>query len=64
MQIGGSLFLIAAGAILAFAVQDQINGVDLTMVGYILFAVGVLGLVVSLIVSSQRSRDDRRPPRV
>ena len=65
MQIGSSLFLLAAGAILAFAVQDSINGVDLTMVGYILIAVGALGLVVSLILSG-RSRDRRGevpPPR-
>ncbi|GAA0210445.1 MULTISPECIES: DUF6458 family protein [unclassified Aeromicrobium] len=65
MQIGSSLFLLAAGAILAFAVQDSINGVDLTMVGYILIAVGALGLIVSLILSG-RSRDRRGevpPPR-
>ncbi|KQO38947.1 MULTISPECIES: DUF6458 family protein [unclassified Aeromicrobium] len=65
MQIGSSLFLLAAGAILAFAVQDAVNGVDLTMVGYILIAVGALGLIVSLILSG-RSRDRRGevpPPR-
>ena len=65
MQIGSSLFLLAAGAILAFAVQDSINGVDLTMVGYILVAVGALGLIVSLVLSG-RSRDRRGdvpPPR-
>lgn len=65
MQIGSSLFLLAAGAILAFAVQDSINGVDLTMVGYILIAVGALGLIVSLVLSG-RSRDRRGdvpPPR-
>ena len=31
MQIGTSLFLLAVGAILAFAVQDQISGIDLTL---------------------------------
>ncbi|KQP82209.1 DUF6458 family protein [Aeromicrobium sp. Leaf291] len=65
MQIGSSLFLLAAGAILAFAVQDAVNGVDLTMVGFILIAVGALGLIVSLILSG-RSRDRRGevpPPR-
>lgn len=65
MQIGSSLFLLAAGAILAFAVQDAVNGVDLTMVGYILIAVGALGLIVSLVLSG-RSRDRREdvpPPR-
>lgn len=61
MQIGTSLFLLAVGAILAFAVQDQVSGVDLTMVGYILIAVGALGLVVSLILGSRTRRD--LPPR-
>jgi hypothetical protein len=46
MQIGASLFMIAIGAILAFAVTDAINGVDLTMVGYILLGVGALGLLL------------------
>ncbi len=64
MQIGGSLFLLAVGAILAFAVRDSIDAVDLTMVGYILIAVGAIGLVVSLIVNSQRrGRDELPPPR-
>ncbi|GAA1732397.1 DUF6458 family protein [Aeromicrobium alkaliterrae] len=64
MQIGGSLFLLAVGAILAFAVRDSIDAVDLTMVGYILIAVGALGLIISLIVNGQRrGRDDVPPPR-
>ena len=64
MQIGSSLFLLAAGAILALAIQDRINGVDLTMVGWILVVVGALGLVVSLIINGQRRRDDYpRDPR-
>jgi len=63
MQIGGSLFLLAAGAILAFAVRDSVDAVDLTMVGYILLAVGAVGLVVSLIVNGQRNRNgDQLPP--
>ncbi|WP_420111953.1 DUF6458 family protein [Pseudactinotalea sp.] len=62
MQIGGSLFMIAVGAILAFAVTDAINGIDLTMVGYILLAVGVLGLLLSLMLMSSR-RGDAPPPR-
>ncbi|MCO7238922.1 MULTISPECIES: DUF6458 family protein [unclassified Aeromicrobium] len=62
MQIGTSLFLLAVGAILSFAVQDRISGVDLTMVGYILIAVGALGLVLSLILGT-RTRRDVPPPR-
>lgn len=63
MYFGGSIALIAIGAILAFAVQDGISGVDLTMVGYICMAAGALGIVLSLIVNSRRDhavRDTRR----
>ena len=64
MQIGGSLFLLAVGAILAFAVRDSIEAVDLTMVGYILIAVGALGLIISLVVNGQRrGRGEVPPPR-
>jgi hypothetical protein len=47
MGIGVSLFLIAAGAILAFAIADNISNVDLEAVGWILMAVGALGAVLS-----------------
>lgn len=60
MYIGGSLFLLAIGAILSFAVQDSINGIDLVVAGYILMAVGVLGLLLSLMTG--RSRGEA-PPR-
>jgi hypothetical protein len=50
MGIGTSLFLIAVGAILKFAVTDSISGVDLTTVGLILMIVGILGLILSLIL--------------
>jgi high-affinity nickel permease len=65
MYIGGSLFLLAVGAILAFAVQDAISGVDLTMVGYILMGVAVLGFLFSFfLLGQQRSRGDgTAPPR-
>jgi hypothetical protein len=49
MRIGTSLFLLALGAILAFAVTDSISGIELTTVGWILIGVGALGLVLSLL---------------
>lgn len=49
MYIGGSLFLIAIGAILRYAVADMWAEVDLPMIGLILMVVGVIGLVVSLL---------------
>ncbi len=49
MGIGTSIFLIAVGAILKFAVNWQWNEVDLQVVGVILMVVGAIGLVASLI---------------
>jgi hypothetical protein len=48
MGIGTSLFLIAVGAILYFAVDVSISGLELATVGIILMVVGVLGLLISL----------------
>jgi hypothetical protein len=65
MFIGGSIFLLAVGAILSFAIRDNINEVDLVEVGYILMGAGALGLVVSLIVNGQnreRTVVERRDP--
>jgi hypothetical protein len=62
MYIGGSLVLFAVGAVLSFAVEDRIDGVDLYTAGLIFMVVGVLGIVISLVVSGQhRGRID--PPR-
>jgi nitrate/nitrite transporter NarK len=55
MGIGVAIFLLAVGGVLAFAVSDRISGVDLTMVGYILMGAGALGLVVALLINSQRA---------
>ena len=51
MGIGVSIFLLAAGAILSFAVEtDAAEGVDLDTVGIILMLIGGLGLLFSLLV--------------
>ena len=50
MGIGMSIFLIALGAILRYAVTVTISGVELQTVGLILMIVGIIGLVVSLAV--------------
>jgi hypothetical protein len=62
MYIGGSLALIAVGAVLSFAVSDRISGVDLYTAGLIFMVVGALGLLISLIVSGQQ-RGRRVDPR-
>lgn len=48
MGIGLSMFLLAAGAILKFAVDVTVAGVNLQTVGVILMIVGALGVVLSL----------------
>jgi hypothetical protein len=48
MGIGVSLILIAAGAILTWAVNATVSGVDINTIGVILMVVGVIGLLLSL----------------
>lgn len=49
MGLGTSLFLIALGAILHFAVTATVSGIELQTVGTILMIVGVIGLLISLL---------------
>ena len=55
MGIGVSLFLIAVGAILAWAVNVTTSGLDINMVGMILMVVGGLGLLLSMLFWSSFS---------
>ena len=48
MGIGSSLFLIAVGAILYFAVDADISGLEISTVGIILMVIGIIGLVITL----------------
>ncbi len=48
MGLGVSLILIAAGAILTWAVNVSVSGVDLTAIGVILMVVGAIGFLLSL----------------
>ena len=48
MGIGTSLFLIAVGAILYFAVETSVSGISIATVGLILMIVGIIGLALSL----------------
>jgi uncharacterized protein DUF6458 len=47
--IGTSIFLIAVGAILKYAVTADVSGVDVNTVGVILMVVGVVGVLLSLL---------------
>jgi hypothetical protein len=49
MTIGGSLLLVAVGAILRYATNLHVKGVDIDTVGLILMIVGIVGFVVALI---------------
>jgi beta-lactamase regulating signal transducer with metallopeptidase domain len=61
MGIGTSLFLIAVGAILYFAVNADVSGLEISTIGLILMVVGVIGLLISLFFMSsvRRGRTDR-----
>ena len=54
MEIGTSLFLIAVGAILYFAVHASISGLSIATIGIILMIVGVIGLLISLFMMTRR----------
>ena len=63
MGIGISIFLIAVGAVLAFAVNASAEGVNLDTVGVILMVVGGIGLLASLTIwgdwgAARRGRGD------
>jgi Domain of unknown function (DUF6458) len=70
MAIGTSLFLLAAGAILKFAVETEFAGIDIEVVGVILMVIGGLGILLSLFMMNrsrttrvERSYYDDGPPR-
>jgi len=56
MGIGFSIFLLAVGAILAFAVHATVAGVDIHVIGWILMAAGALGLILTMVVLTPRRR--------
>jgi hypothetical protein len=59
MTIGASIFLIALGAILKYAVDVTVSGIEIQTIGLILMIAGVVGLVIGLFLLTQADR--RRP---
>jgi Domain of unknown function (DUF6458) len=60
MTIGTSLFLIAVGAVLRYAVEATVAGFDIQTAGLILMVIGVIGLAIGLfMLASERRRGDR-----
>ena len=63
MGLGVGLFLAAVGAVLAFAVNATVSGVDIHTIGWILLIVGIVGILLSLIFwSSWAGPGDFTPP--
>ena len=56
MGIGASIFLLALGAILAFAVEADVSGLDIGVIGWILMAAGLAGLIITLWFWNSRRR--------
>ena len=56
MRLGTAIVLLALGAILTFAVEFDVSGIDIRVVGWILMLVGALGIVLELAVWGPRSR--------
>jgi len=61
MGIGTSIFLIAVGAILRYAVTASVSGIDIATVGTILLIVGVVGLLISLLYMTLWADRTRAP---
>ena len=67
MGIGTSIFLIAVGAILRFAVTATVQGVEIHTVGTVLLVVGIVGLLISMLymtIWADRSRAPAAGPAV
>jgi hypothetical protein len=54
MGIGSSIFLLAVGAILTFAVGNQVDFINLVIVGWILMGLGIVGLIASMVMFGPR----------
>ena len=62
MTIGASIFLIAVGAILKFAVTYTVAGIDIQVVGVILMVAGGIGLILGLFLMAQANKQVPPPP--
>ena len=55
MGIGIGIFLVAVGAIIVFAVDVDIPGVENFSLGWILIACGLLAIILALVMNAQRA---------
>ncbi len=56
MGIGVGIFLLAVGAVLAFAVKATVAGISIVTIGVILMIVGALGILLDLVLFAPRRR--------
>ncbi len=56
MTIGASIFLIAVGAILKYAVDVTVSGIEIQTIGLILMIAGAVGLIIGLFLLTQADR--------
>jgi cytochrome c oxidase subunit IV len=56
MTIAGSIFLMTVGAILYFATNFRVSGVEVDTIGLILMIAGAAGLIIGLFLSSMWTR--------
>lgn len=59
MSIGSGIALFVIGAILVYAVNVEVQGVDLNMIGYILMGAGAVVFIVGLVLYARRRSADR-----
>ncbi len=58
MSIGAGIALFAIGAILAFAVNVEVQWVNLDMIGYILMGAGLVIFLVGIVLLARRRRSE------
>jgi hypothetical protein len=58
VRIGFSIFMMAVGAVLTFAVKATAKGVNIHTVGVILMIAGAIGLIATLTVFAPRRREN------
>jgi hypothetical protein len=56
MRIGGSILLIVVGAILTFALNIRVGWLNLDLIGWIMMAAGLLGLIITTWIRGDRRR--------
>jgi hypothetical protein len=56
MTIGGSIALIVLGAILYFAVELEVAGIDINVIGIILMIGGLIGIIFGLVALNRGGR--------